>query len=74
MSVRVWDTRESNKPASTVARMTEHPPSSLAWSDDNTLMVGSVTGALTRLDTRAAAGQRVLDSVSVGDRPVYRHG
>ena len=72
MSVRVWDTRESNKPASTVARMTDHPPSSLAWSDDKTLVVGSVTGTLTRLDTRAGAGQCVLDSVSVGDRPVYR--
>jgi len=71
MSVRVWDTRQ-NKPASTVARMTEHPPSSVAWSDDRTLVVGSVTGRLTRLDTRGGAGQSVLDSASVGDRAVFR--
>ena len=71
MSVRVWDTRQ-NKPASTVARMTDHPPSSVTWSDDRTLVVGSVTGRLTRLDTRGGAGQSVLDSVIVGDRPVYR--
>ena len=71
MSVRVWDTRQS-MPATTVARMTEHPPSSVTWADDKTLVVGSDTGRLTRLDTRGAAGQRELDSVSVGDRPVYR--
>ena len=71
MSVRVWDTRES-KPARTVARMTEHPPSTLAWADERTLVVGSVTGTLTRLDTRAGAGQSVLDTVSVEDRLVFR--
>ena len=71
MSVRVWDTRES-KPAKTVARMTEHPPSTLVWADERTLVVGSVTGTLTRLDTRAVAGQSVLDTASVLDRPVFR--
>ena len=44
----------------------------MAWADERTLVVGSVTGTLPRLDTRAGAGQSVLDTVSVGDRPVFR--
>ena len=66
--VRVWDTRQA-KPASTVHRSADHPPSSVHWCGADTLLVGEVTGDVSLVDLRT---RDHVTRVSVGDRPVYR--
>ena len=71
--VRVWDTRQS-RPARTVYTSLEQPACSVVYHGKDepvdTLVVGTATGALLLLDTRASAVP--LASLQCGDRPVVR--
>lgn len=71
--VRVWDTRQS-RPARTVYTSLEQPACSVVYHGKDepvdTLVVGTATGALLLLDTRATGVP--LASLQCGDRPVVR--
>jgi len=69
-TVRVWDTRQS-RPARTVYRREERPPSCITWSGEQEVLVGSSTGELAVLDIRGK-GKENLSQEQIFDREVFR--